>query len=142
MSPLRLPLFAAFVATSSIIVISGASFGCNRSGAQLREAASADLHCPKSRIHIVGASKTKDVEACGQRATYRFEDGDWVMISREGAAPVPGPAQVGQSPQPIKGGPPGVTPAQPVMTATGTPSMPPSSPPPPSQPPAAGQKAL
>ena len=139
MSSLRLPLFAALVATASIIVISGGSFGCNRSGAMLRDAASADLNCPKNRVHIIGASKTKDVEACGQRATYRFEDGDWVMISREGAAPAVG---LGQPPQAIKAGPPGVTPAQPVHTATGTPSMPPSSPPPPSQPPAAGQKAL
>ena len=121
MSSLRLPLLAAFVMTT---LAGGATFGCNRSGAQLRDAAAADLNCPKNRVHILGASKTKDVEACGQRATYRFQDGDWVMVSREGAAPAGQPGQAA---------PPGVAPARPV---TGTPSAPPSSPA------APGQKAL
>jgi hypothetical protein len=120
----RLPLLAALAATAFAV----AGMACNRSGARLREAASADLNCPPKEVRIIGASRTKDVSGCGQRATYKFEDGDWVMVSREGAVPAGGP-------QPVKAGPPSVTPAQP---ATGTPSMPPSSPPPP----APGQKSL
>ena len=126
MNPLRLPLSAAFVVTA----FGGLAIGCNSSGGQLRAAASADLHCPKNRVHIIGASKTKDVEACGQRATYRFVDGDWVMVSRDGAAPagaVP--------PSSVQAVPPAVTPAR---TAAGTPSIPPSSMPPP----APGQRVL
>ena len=121
----RLPLLAALTFTAFAV----AGMACNRSGAKLRDAASADLNCPPNQVHIIGASKTKDVTACGQHATYKFENGDWVMVSRDGAAPAAGP-----QPQ-VKAGPPGITPAQPV---TGTPSMPPSSPPPP----APGQKAL
>jgi hypothetical protein len=127
----RLSLLAALFVTASAV----AGMACNRSGAKLRDAASADLNCPPKEVHIIGASRTKDVEACGQRATYKFEDGDWVMVSREGAAPAAG----AKAASPVKG-PPSVTPAQPV---TGTPSQPPPSPLPPSQPPpAAGQKAL
>jgi len=123
----RLPLLAALAVTAFAV----AGMACNRSGGKLRDAASADLNCPPNQVHIIGASRTKDVTACGQRATYKFEDGDWVMVSREGVAPAGGQPSV-------KAGPPGVAPAQPAMTATGTPSMPPSSPPPP----APGQKAL
>ena len=129
----RLPLLAAL----SVTVFAVAGMACNRSGTKLRDAASADLNCPPHEVHIIGASRTKDVTACGQQATYKFENGDWVMVSRSGSPPAGGKA-----PAAVKAGPPGVAPAQPATTVTGTPSMPPSSPPPPSQPPAAGQKAL
>ena len=116
-----------------------AGLACNRSGAKLRDAASEDLNCPPADIHILGASRTKDVNGCGHTATYKFQDGDWYMVIRDGAP-------VGTSAKSSTlTGPPAVTPAQPAPTArpvNGTPSMPPSSPPPPSQPPAAGQKAL
>jgi hypothetical protein len=121
----RLPLLALTAIATAVAAL--ACNACNRSGAKLRDAASADLNCPRNEVSIIGASRTKDVSGCGQRATYKFEDGHWVMVSREGAAP-------GGSP-PTKAGPPPVAPPQP---ATGTPSMPPSSPPPP----APGQKSL
>ena len=54
--------------------------------AQLKEAASADLNCSTSRVHILNSGKTRDVEACGQRATYHWEDGDWRMIARSGGS--------------------------------------------------------
>jgi hypothetical protein len=122
----RLPLLAALAVTAFAV----AGLACNRSGAKLRDAASEDLNCSPQDIHIIGASRTKDVTGCGHSATYKFQDGDWFMVTRDGA-----PVQAGQQPAQPKAGPPGVTPAQPV---TGTPSMPPSSPPPP----APGQKAL
>jgi hypothetical protein len=119
---------SAPIAALAIAVLIGAGLGCNRSGAKLRDAASEDLRCPPSNIHIIGASRTKDVTGCGHSATYKFEDGEWYMVSRDGAA-----VQAGQpQPQP-KAGPPAVAPAQPAQPTTGTPSMPPSSPPPPSQ---------
>jgi hypothetical protein len=122
MSP-RLPLYAALAS----VALLGAGLGCNRSGAKLRDAASEDLRCPPQNIHIIGASRTKDVTGCGHSATYKFEDGDWFMVTRDGA-----PVQAGPQPQvQPKAGPPGVAPAQPAQPATGTPSMPPSSPPPP-----------
>ena len=37
MISLRLPLVAAVVTVASITTIGGAAFGCNRSGAQLRD---------------------------------------------------------------------------------------------------------
>ena len=65
---------------------------------QLKEAAEADLQCPKSRVHILNSGKTRDVEACGQRATYHWEDGDWRMIARSGpAGGAPGSAGAGRS---------------------------------------------
>ena len=108
-----------------------AGMACNRSGAKLRDAAAADLNCPPHEVHIIGASRTKDVTGCGQSATYKFEDGDWFMVSRSGAAPPP----PGGAARPVKvgpSGPPAVGPAQPASTS-GTPSMPPSSPPPPAR---------
>ena len=122
----RLPLVALLVTAAAV-----AGLACNRSGARLRDAASEDLHCPPSQVHILGASRTKDVSACGHTATYKFEDGEWYMTMRDGQPVSPGQPQQ-------KAGPPGVAPAQPVQPVqptTGTPSMPPSSPPPP-----AGQK--
>ena len=127
----RLPLLGALAVTASALA-GVAGMACNRSGAKLRDAAAADLNCPPHEVHIIGASRTKDVTGCGQSATYKFEDGDWFMVSRSGAAPAGAhPVKVGPS------GPPAVGPAQPASTS-GTPSMPPSSPPPP----APGQKAL
>jgi hypothetical protein len=119
----RLPLLALTAFAVGVLACNA----CNGRGAMLRDAASADLNCPRNEVRIIGASRTKDVSGCGQRATYKFEGGDWVMVSREGA--VPG------GPPPVKAGPPPVAPPQP---ATGTPSMPPSSPPPP----APGEKSL
>ena len=136
MKLMRRSLFLA-VATTAFAV---AGLACNRSGAKLRDAASEDLNCPPADLHILGASRTKDVNGCGHTATYNFQDGDWTMVTRDGA-PI-GPAA---RPSTLKG-PPAVTPAQAARIAhpvNGTPSMPPSSPPPPPPaPPAAGQKAL
>jgi hypothetical protein len=117
-------------------VLAFATFGVLAAGcggahlSQLKEAAEADLNCPRSRVHILNAGKTRDIEACGQRATYHYEDGDWRMIARSGS-----PAGGGQ---PVMKSAPGVAPAQPapVMTPTSTPSQPPGTPsqPPPSSP--------
>ena len=131
---MRRSLFLVLATTAFAV----AGLACNRSGAKLRDAASEDLNCPPADIHILGASRTKDVNGCGHTATYKFQDGDWYMVTRDGA-----PIGTAAKPSSLKG-PPAVTPAQPAQPAnavTGTPSMPPSSPPP-SQPPAAGQKAL
>ena len=126
----------------SIAILGAVSVGCGGAHlSQLREAAEADLQCPKSRVHILNSGKTRDVEACGQRATYHYEDGDWRMIARSGAAPA-GAAAGGQ---PVMKSAPGVAPAQPapVMTPTSTPSQPPGTPsqPPPSAP-APGNKQI
>ena len=124
-----------------LATLGAVSVGCGGAHlTQLKEAAEADLNCPKSRVHILNSGKTRDVEACGQRATYHWEDGDWRMIARSGpGGPPPGAGQ------PVMKAAPGVAPAQPVMTPTSTPSQPPGTPsqPPPSQPPpAAGGKSL
>ena len=135
MKPMRRSLFLA-VATTAFAV---AGLACNRSGAKLRDAASEDLNCPPADLHILGASRTKDVNGCGHTATYKFQDGDWTMVTRDGA-----PIGTAARPSTLTG-PPAVTPAQAAQTAhpvNGTPSMPLSSPPPPPAPPAAGQKAL
>jgi hypothetical protein len=104
--------------------------GCGAHVAQLKEAAAADLNCPKNRVHVLNSGRTRDIEACGQRATYHYEDGDWRMIARSGAAPA------AAGPQPVmRAAPPGVAPAQPApvnaplppSSPTGTPSQPPPS---------------
>jgi len=111
-----------------IATLGAVSVGCGGAHlSQLKEAASADLNCSPSRVHILNSGKTRDVEACGQRATYHWEDGDWRMIAR-GGAPAGGPPPVMRS-SPNGGA------QQPVMTPmsqpTGTPSQPPPSSPPP-----------
>ena len=130
------------LSTVVIAALGVVAVGCGGAHlSQLREAAEADLQCPKSRVHILNSGKTRDVEACGQRATYHYEDGDWRMIARSG----PGAPPPGAGGQPVMKAAPGVAPAQPVMTPTSTPSQPPGTPsqPPPSQPPpAAGGKSL
>ena len=131
----------AFAVGSLVIATLGAvSVGCGGAHlSQLKEAAEADLQCPKSRVHILNSGKTRDVEACGQRATYHYEDGDWRMIARSGGAPA------GAAGQPVMKSAPGVAPAQPapVMTPPSTPSQPPGTPsqPPPSAP-APGNKQI
>ena len=133
-------------------VLAFATFGVLAAGcggahlSQLKEAAAADLNCPKNRVHVLTKSgKTRDVEACQQQATYVWDGDDWRMTARGGVAPA------GPAPTVMKAGPPGVAPAQPApvggptSTPTGTPSMPPSSPLPPPQPPAppaAGAKQI
>jgi hypothetical protein len=121
----------------AIATLGAVSVGCGGAHlSQLREAAAADLSCKPSKVHILNSGKTRDVEACGQRATYHWEDGDWRMIAR--SAP-PGTPVQGGGPQPVMKSAPGVAPAQPapVMTPTATPSQPPGTPsqPPPSSPP-------
>ena len=91
---LRLGSPVLFLALATLGAVSVGCGGAHLS--QLREAASADLNCSKSRVHILNSGKTRDVEACGQRATYHWEDGDWRMIARSGA-----PAQPGAGPQPV-----------------------------------------
>lgn len=125
--------------TGSFVVaaLAATAMGCGAHVGQLKEAASADLHCPKSRVQVLNSGRTRDVEACGQRATYRWEDGDWRMIARSGGAP----AAAGPQPVMRAAPPPGVAPAQPAplvspaapppSTPTGTPSQPPPSMPPP-----------
>jgi hypothetical protein len=120
-------------ALAGLALLGVVAAGCGAHVGQLKEAASADLNCPMNRVHVLSSGKTRDVEACGQRATYHWEDGDWRMVARgaptttTGAAPAVAPAQ----PAPVNGQP---------ITAPGTPSMPPSSPPPP--PAVPGNKSL
>ena len=91
--------------------------GCGGGGhlKQLREAASADYNCPKHQVQVLSSGKTRDVDACGNRATYKWEDGDWRRIRSEPTttgAPGVGAAQ----PAPGSGQPmhhPGGTPSQP-----------------------------
>ena len=130
----------------TLATLGAISLGCGGAHlSQLKEAAEADLQCPKSRVHILNSGKTRDVEACGQRATYHWEDGDWRMIARSGpAGGAPGSAGAPAG-QPVMKSAPGVAPAQPapVMTPTSTPSQPPGTPsqPPPSAP-APGNKQI
>jgi hypothetical protein len=113
----------ALLALASLAGI--AATGCGHTGA-LREEASVDLNCPEHRIHIVGGGRTKDVEGCGQRATYHWTGRTW---TREG--------QPQGAPQ--QGGPPRVTPAQPAPAGPQPVRPPPASGPnaplPPAQPP-------
>jgi hypothetical protein len=150
MTSTSLRLVAGSVAVTALAVTALTLSGCGAHVAQLKEAASADLGCPKSRVQVLNSGRTRDVEACGQRATYHWEDGDWRMIARSGGpgVPVAGPQPVMRSAPP-----PGVAPAQPAPVSggaqlppsqpTGTPSQPP---PTPSAPPAApapvGAKSL
>jgi hypothetical protein len=125
-----------------VATLGAVSVGCGGAHlSQLKEAASADLQCPKSRVHILNSGKTRDIEACGQRATYHYEDGDWRMIARSGAPS----GAAGAGGQPVMKAAPAVAPAQPapVMTPTSTPSQPPGTPsqPPPSSP-APGNKQI
>jgi hypothetical protein len=122
---------AATLAVGSLAIASLGvlATGCGSHTAALREAAAADLSCPKNRVHVLSSGKAREVEACGQHATYKWEDDDWRMVGRS-AAPAEQPV--------MKAGPPGTAPAvapaipAPVMTPTGTPSQPPPSSPPPS----------
>jgi hypothetical protein len=117
-------LSSKLVLCAVVIVALGAfSMGCGHLGA-LKEAAAADLNCSQSRVHVHGSGKTRDVEACGQQATYLYEDGDWRMVAR-GGAPAGGPPPVMRSSPNDR--PPGLAPGQPM----GTPSQPPPSSPPP-----------
>ena len=109
----------------------------------LKDAADADLNCPENRVHISkSGDKTRDVEGCGQKATYHFAEGEWRMIARSvlGGPSVTG---AGQPVAPVNGGG-AAQPADPARvnqtpsTPTGTPSQPPPSMPPP----APGQKNL
>ena len=131
---------AAVLAFATFGVLAAGCGGAHLS--QLKEAAEADLNCPGSRVHILNSGKTRDIEACGQRATYHYEDGDWRMIARSGS-PAGGAAGGGQ---PVMKSAPAPAQLAPVMTPTspaGTPSQPPGTPsqPPPSSP-APGGKSL
>ena len=103
----------------AIATVGGFSVGCGGHVGQLKEAAAADLGCSPSRVHVLNSGKTRDVEACGQRATYHYEDGDWRMVARSGA-PAGGPPPIVRS-SPNGGGQPAS--GQPM----GTPSQPPPS---------------
>jgi len=144
----------SLVTTLGVAFVSAASLfasGCGHTGA-LREAASEDFNCPERDLHIRGGGRTKDVEGCGQRATYRWTGRTW---ARESGASMSAPATVG--------GPPPVTPARPAgpqpIRSQPTPSAPPSTPstpsttqgpqaplppsqPPPAAPPAPGGHSL
>ena len=104
-----------------IVALGALSLGCGHTGA-LKEAAAADLKCSQSRVHVHGSGRTRDVEACGQQATYQYEDGDWRMVARGGAPGGPPPVMRSSPPQQ-----PVMAPGQPM----GTPSQPPPSSPPP-----------
>jgi len=120
------------IAVAALAVAAFTAGGCGAHVGQLKEAAAADLNCSPNRVHVLNSGKTRDVEACGQSATYRWEDGDWRMIARSGGrmAPVAGPQPVMRSAPP-----PGVAPPQPSPVnaplppsqPTGTPSQPPPS---------------
>ena len=116
----KLALIVSTVVLAGLGIVAGGCGGAHLT--QLKEAASADLNCPRSRVHILNSGKTRDVEACGQQATYHWEDGDWRMIAR--SAPQQQPQQ--------QAAPPRVAPAQPAPVSgspTGTPSQPPPYPP-------------
>ena len=97
--------------TFVIATLGAIAMGCGGAHLkQLKEAASADFNCPQHNVHILHGGKTREVDACGQRATYHWEDGDWRRISTPGA-----PAQAGA---------PAVAPGTPVQPV-GTPNQPP-----------------
>ena len=105
------PAVSAAVASALIAGLGVLVVGCGGAHlGKLKEAASADLNCPKSRVHVLRGGKTRDIEACGQLATYRWDDDDWRMVAR-GGGPTVAPAQ----PASVSGSP------------TGTPSQPPPS---------------
>ncbi|MBX3187323.1 MAG: hypothetical protein KF819_09925 [Labilithrix sp.] len=116
-----------------MFVLALASTGCAHTGL-LKEAAAADLNCEPRRVHILNSGRTRDVEACGQRATYRWEGGDWHMVGGPSGAPVAQPVQaqpIQRGPQPIiVQQPPPVQTAQPAPSTPTRPAMPPSQPPP------------
>ncbi len=146
------------IALAGIAVIATAitAMGCGSSVGKLKTAASDDFKCPKSQVRILNSGSIRRVEACGNRATYKWEGGEWNMLARQWIShpselSAPQAQPVGGQPvpqaQPVVKTAPAVAPAQPAptMVPTGTPSMPPSTPPPPSSPPpspAPGQKAL
>jgi len=117
----KLALALSTVVLAGLGIVAGGCGGAHLT--QLKEAASADMNCPRSRVHILNSGKTRDVEACGQLATYHWEDGDWRMIARSApqqpqqAAPVAPPRVAPAQPAPVSGSP------------TGTPSQPPPYPP-------------
>ena len=111
----------------AVATLGGFSVGCGAHVGQLKEAAAADLGCSPGLVHVLNSGKTRDVEACGQRATYRWEDGDWRMIGRSGAPPAGGPPPVMRSSPNGGGQQPVMAPGQPM----GTPTQPPPSSPPP-----------
>jgi len=120
-----------------LLVAAPAFAGCGHTGA-LREEASMDLNCPESRIRIMNSGRTRDVEGCGQSATYRWSGRTWVREGQPQGGN--GPVVVG----PPVGGPPPVNPAQPapkgpqpVRVQPAQPAQPsgPNAPLPPSQPP-------
>lgn len=121
-------LFAAV-----LLVVAPALAGCGHTGA-LREEASMDLNCPESRIRIINSGRTRDVEGCGQSATYRWSGRTWVREGQPqgGNAPAVGgpppvnPAQPApKGPQPVR-----VQPAQPAQPSGPNAPLPPSQPPP------------
>ncbi len=118
----RILLALAVLAALAIFAL-----GCGARVGALKEAASADFNCPMSRIKVhSGGKSVRDVEGCGQRATYTVDDGEWRMIARSALQPV--------GAQPVVGRPaPGPTPQAAPMPApvrpspTSTPSQPPPS---------------
>jgi hypothetical protein len=62
--------FGIGIATVSLL-------GCTHLGA-LKEKAGRDLSCSPDQVEILNAGKTRDVEACGKRATYHWTGAHWM----------------------------------------------------------------
>lgn len=123
----------SLASTLALVGLAAASLlasGCGHTGA-LREEASIDFNCPESRIHIHGGGRTKDVEGCGQRGVYRWTGRNWVREDRGQQQPV-----TNAGPQPVRTGPPPVTPAQPAQPGQPSGPQPIRTQPPAAQPPA------
>jgi hypothetical protein len=103
-----------FAGTFVIAAFGTIAIGCGGAHLnQLKEAASADFNCPKHDVRILHGGKQREVDACGQHATYRWEDGDWRRLRTEPNRAAPA-------------GPPAVAPAQ-AAPVGGTPTQPPPS---------------
>ncbi len=120
----RLDVLMRAILVASFGVLAVGCGGGARLTTKLKEAASADLQCPKSQVFISKTGKTRDVEACGKSATYKWDGDDWRMVSN--GAP---PGQPVMKSGPPQGAPPQVAPVN--QTPTGTPSQPPPNMPPP-----------
>ncbi len=76
------------------VTASALLLGCAHVGA-LKEKAGRDLGCPADQVEVLNDGKTRDVEACGKRATYHWTGAHWMRQetkpAEDKASPPPPP---------------------------------------------------